>query len=60
MGAEILISDVHVLTAAHVMWKAKMSPGEYSVEVTLAHDGINFLDKFGVSGRRPEALQGWQ
>ena len=26
-----------------------MSPGEYSVEVTLAHDGINFLDKIGVS-----------
>ena len=48
-GSEILISDVHVLTAAHVVWKAKMSPGEYSVEVTLAHDGINFLDKFGVS-----------
>jgi V8-like Glu-specific endopeptidase len=48
-GSGVLISDVHVLTAAHVVWKAKMSPGEYSVEVTLAHDGVNFLDRFGVS-----------
>jgi V8-like Glu-specific endopeptidase len=48
-GSGVLISDVHVLTAAHVVSKAKVSPGEYSVEVALAQDGNNFLDRFSVS-----------
>ena len=48
-GSGVLISDVHVLTAAHVVWNATVSPAEYSVEVTLAQDGSNFLDRIGVS-----------
>ena len=48
-GSGVLISDVHVLTAAHVVWDAAVSPAEYSAEVTLAQDGINYLDKIGVS-----------
>jgi V8-like Glu-specific endopeptidase/subtilisin family serine protease len=49
-GSGVLISDVHVLTAAHVVWNATVSPAEYSVNVTLARDGGNFLeDRIGVS-----------
>ena len=51
-GSGVLISDVHVLTAAHVVSKAKDSPSEYSVDVTMAQDGSNFLDgldRIGVS-----------
>jgi V8-like Glu-specific endopeptidase len=48
-GSGVLISDVHVLTAAHVVWKATESPGDYSVEVALAQDGNSSLDSFGVS-----------
>jgi Dyp-type peroxidase family len=49
-GSGVLISDVHVLTAAHVVWPATVSPAEYSVKVTLAQDGSNFLeDRIGVS-----------
>lgn len=51
-GSGVLISDVHVLTAAHVVSKAKVSPSEYSVDVTMAQDGSNFLDgldRIGVS-----------
>ena len=48
-GSGVLISDVHVLTAAHVVWDATVSPAEYSVTVTLAEDGSNSLDSIGVS-----------
>jgi V8-like Glu-specific endopeptidase len=44
-GSGVLISDVHVLTAAHVVWNATVSPAEYSVDVTIAQDGSNFLDR---------------
>src|SRR5437879_8781180 len=49
-GSGVLISDAHVLTAAHVVWNATVSPAEYSVKVTLAQDGSNFLeDRIDVS-----------
>jgi V8-like Glu-specific endopeptidase len=48
-GSGVLISDVHVLTAAHVVWDATVYRADYSVVVTLAQDGSNYLDDIGVS-----------
>jgi V8-like Glu-specific endopeptidase len=37
-GSGVLISDVHVLTAAHVVRDVLNDPGQFSVEVTIALD----------------------
>ncbi len=37
-GSGVLISDRHVLTAAHVVYDVVKNPGQFSIQVTIAKD----------------------
>ena len=50
-GSGVLISDRHVLTAAHVVYDVIRDPVQYDLEVTIALDGGKDLGRFVRSGK---------
>lgn len=45
-GSGVLISDRHVLTAAHVVYDVVRNPGEYDLDVRLAVNGNSWLGPY--------------
>ncbi len=52
-GSGVLISDRHVLTAAHVVYDVVQDPGRYHLKVTMALDGNKELDNYS-SSKKPD------
>ena len=52
-GTGVLISDRHVLTAAHVLEDVIRDPGQFHLEVSVALDGRDSLGPF-LSAQRPD------
>lgn len=50
-GSGVLISDRHVLTAAHVIYDVIQNPVQYDLEVTIALDGGKDLGRFARSSK---------
>lgn len=52
-GTGVLISDRHVLTAAHVVHDVVQDPWQYDLQVTFALNGNKQLDTYG-KGKKPD------
>lgn len=52
-GTGVLISDRHVLTAAHVVYDVVQNPAHYDLSVTIALDGSNDLGTYS-SFKKPD------
>lgn len=50
-GSGVLISERHVLTAAHVVYDVIQNPAQYDLEITIALDGDKDLGRTVRSGR---------
>jgi V8-like Glu-specific endopeptidase len=53
-GSGVLISDRHVLTAAHVIYDVIRDPGQFHLEVNFALDGRDSLGPYMAGARAPD------